>query len=371
MRPFVPEHIRGLTPYSPGKPVEEVQRELGLGDVVKLASNENPLGPSPLAREAVAAALSRLHFYPDGGGFYLKRKLAARYDLDPAEIVLGNGSNELLELLVRTFMVPGTNAVSSAAAFIIYKLVTLGCGHEFRESPLTADLAFDLEAMAELVDEDTRIVFLANPNNPTGTWFSRDELFAFAEAVDARSPEDPPLIVLDEAYSEYVDAPAYPDGLELVRRRPRTVVLRTFSKAYGLAGLRCGYGLTRAELVQDLNRIRAPFNVNALALVGAEAALDDEAFLARSRAVNAEGKALLEPALRARGLGVTPSQTNFLLVDFHRGAMDVFQELLREGVIVRPMAGYGLPTCQRISIGTPDENRRLLEAVDAVLAAHG
>lgn len=366
MAPWVPEHIRRLVPYSPGKPIEEVQREIGVADCIKLASNENPLGPSPRAMAAIAEALPRLHYYPDGGGFYLKRALSERYGVDPASIILGNGSNELIELLVRTFMVPGTHAISSASSFVIYKLVTLAAGHPFREAPLTPERGYDLDAIAARVDAQTRIIFLANPNNPTGTYFDVDALSRFAEQVDVRAGAEPPLIVLDEAYREFVDAPGYPDGLDLVRRRPRTMAMRTFSKAYGLAALRVGFGLTQPELVQDLNRVRAPFNVNGMGLVGAEAAVGDVDFITRSVAANATEKAFLVPELEARGLRVTPSQTNFVLVDFGRDAGEVFQALMSQGVIVRPMAGYALPTCQRITIGTRGQNLRLLAAIDAV-----
>ncbi|MGM0576748.1 MAG: histidinol-phosphate transaminase [Myxococcota bacterium] len=363
MRPLVQDHIASLKAYEPGKPAQEVERELGLTGVVKLASNENPLGPSPRAMEAVREAASDLHYYPDGG-YYLKRALAERFPFEPSEILLGNGSNELIELLIRTFVPPGMHVAGSAGAFIIYKLVTIGCGREFVESPLGADRGYDLEALAARVSRDTRMIFIANPNNPTGSFLSGDAIEGFVEAVDAKCGDDPPILVLDEAYHEYVDREDRLDSFALVRRRPRTVVMRTFSKAYGMAGIRCGYAFASEELCGYVNRIRAPFNVNNLALVAGAAALDDDDFLRRSLAVNREGKVLLTRELKARGFEVSPSQTNFLFVDVHRDGREVFEQLQRRGVIVRPMGAYGLPTCLRITIGTPEQNEKLLGAFD-------
>ena len=367
MRPLVPDHIGQLVPYQPGKPIGEVQRELGIDDVVKLASNENPLGPSPKAMAAVQRAAADLNLYPDGGCFYLKQWLAGQFGCDAGEILLGNGSNELLELLIRTFMLPGQNIVTSASSFIVYKLAARACGYDVREAPLTAERGYDLDGLFGRIDQDTRLVFIANPNNPTGSYLNATEIDRFVEAVDGRC-DDPPILVFDEAYFEYVDASDYPDTLALRTRRPRTVVMRTFSKAYGLAGLRCGYALTDAEMVAGVDRVRAPFNVNSLAQAGAIAALDDTEFLARTIAANREGKALLERELTARGLGVTPTQTNFFLVDFGADARPIFQALMRQGVITRPMGGYGLPTSLRITIGLPEQNERLLRAIDAVRA---
>lgn len=364
--PRVGEHIEQLVPYAPGKPIGEVQRELGVDDCIKLASNENPLGPSPRAMEAMKAVLTDSSLYPDGGGFYLKGALSERLGVSRDRLVLGNGSNEIIELLIRTFMAPGDNAVTSAGAFIIYKLVCQACDREIRESPLTLGLAYDLEAMARLVDARTRLIFLANPNNPTGTCFGQAEFDRFLAAVDARAGVEKPIVVLDEAYREYVDQPDYPDSMTLAAHRPHTVVMRTFSKAYGLAGIRCGYGISTPEIVNYLNRIRAPFNVNSLALVGAQAALEDDGFIARSVAMNRSEKARLEEAFTARALGVTPSQTNFLLVNMHRDARAVYGELMSRGVIVRPMTGYGLASSLRITVGTPPQNTRLLEALDQI-----
>ena len=366
-RPLVPDYIDELVPYAPGKPISEVQRELGLDYAIKLASNENPLGPSPKARDAIKRAADELHFYPDGGCYYLRRALAAKFDVDPETLLLGNGSNELIELLVHAFVLPGTHMVTSESTFVIYKLATKVRGRDVREVPLGSDRGYDLIALAQAVNPDTRLVFIANPNNPTGTHVGAAELDAFIEEMDARAGDDPPILVLDEAYFEYVDAEGAPDSMAILKRRPRTVILRTFSKAYGLAGIRCGYGFTSAEIVSQINRVRAPFNVNSLAQIGAMAALEDDEFLERAVAVNREGKAWLFEQLSSRGLGVTPSQTNFLLVDFHTDAQPIFQRLMAHGVITRPMGGYALPTCLRISVGLPDENEKLVEAVDAVM----
>ncbi len=366
-RPLVSEHIDTLVPYAPGKPISEVQRELGIAVAIKLASNENPLGPSPKAQEAVQKAAADMHFYPDGGCYYLRQALADHFGVSSDSLLLGNGSNELIELLIHAFVLPGTHMVTSASTFVIYKLATQARGRAYREAPLGRDRGYDMAALAQAVGPDTRLVFIANPNNPTGTHLNAATMDRFIAEMDARAGDDKPLLVLDEAYHEYVDAPDPPDSMAILRRRPRTVILRTFSKASGLAGIRCGYGFTSAEIVSQINRVRAPFNVNSLAQVGAIAALEDDAFLARTVAVNREGKAWLFEQFSTRGLGVTPSQTNFLLVDFHTDAQPIFQKLMTHGVITRPMGGYALPTCLRISVGLPDENQKLVEAVAAVL----
>jgi len=349
--------------------VSEVQRELGLDFAVKLASNENPLGPSPKALEAVRRAAAEMHFYPDGGCYYLRAALAEHFGVQSDELLLGNGSNELIELLIHAFVIPGTHMVTSASTFVIYKLATQAMGHAFREVPMGPGRAYDMSALASAVDQDTRLVFIANPNNPTGTHIGAAAMDAFISEMDERAGDDPPILVLDEAYHEYVDAPDAPDSMAILRRRPRTVILRTFSKAYGLAGIRCGYGFTSPEIVSQINRIRAPFNVNSLAQVAAMAALTDDEFLGRAVAVNREGKAWVGEQLTALGLTVTPSQTNFLLVDFHVEARPIFEQLMTHGVITRPMGGYGLPTCLRISIGLPEQNAMMVAALDAVLGS--
>lgn len=369
MRPLVPPHIAGLAPYPPGKPIQEVERELGITGAIKLASNENPLGPSPLAVAAIQRALADLHYYPDGGGYYLKQALAARFGVSTGEIVVGNGSNELIELLVHTFMTPGMNAISSAGSFVVYKLVTVGAGFEFRESALGRDRGYDLDALLAVADEQTRIVFIANPNNPTGSWLNGASLERFIAALDARFPADPPLVVLDEAYFEFVAAEGALDSVELVHRRPRTMVLRTFSKAYGLAGVRCGYGFAQREICDAIHRIKAPFNVGSLALAAAEAALGDDAFLGQTLRLNAEEMVFVSRGLEALGAAVTPSQTNFVLADFGTDAEPIFRRAMGEGVILRPMTPYGLPTCLRISLGTRPQNERLLGVLGRILPA--
>ncbi len=367
MKSLVGPHIEALIPYAPGKPIEEVERETGVLNPVKLASNENPLGPSPLAVQAIQEMLPKLHLYPDGGGFYLKRTLCELLGVEPEELILGNGSNELIELLIRTFLNPGDNVVTSQATFIAYRLASQACDREMRESPVTSGYGYDLEAMAELVDERTRLIFIANPNNPTGTLVGADALNRFIERVDAKCAGDLPILVLDEAYLEYVDAPDAPDAMAIYRERSRVILMRTFSKAYGLAGFRCGYAVASPDLVNYMNRVRAPFNVNSLALAGAQAALGDTAFIEKAVSLNRSEKTRLMAAFKERGLLCVPSQTNFLLVDFARPAMEVFQGLMALGVIVRPMAGYGLLTHQRITIGTPEENGKLLAAIDTLL----
>ena len=351
--------IESLTPYEAGKPVEEVARELGVEDAVKLASNENPLGPSPLALEAIRAALPEVHRYPDAAAYRLREKLAAFHGVRMDEIVQGNGSNELIELLVRTFTTTSDHIVFAEPAFIVYKLASLAHGTPFSAVPLT-NWTHDLEAMAAAVTPKTRLLFVANPNNPTGTHVGRKAVERLLSAVP---PEV--IVVMDEAYIQYADAPDYPDSLELRGLRERLVVLRTFSKIYGLASMRVGYAIGPAKLIDYMNRVRAPFNVGALGQVAAMAALDDHDHVERSRRINLREREQLRPALIELGLEVPPSQTNFLFADAGRPGRELYQQLLRKGVIVRP---FGQTNFLRITVGTHEENQRLLSAFREVLA---
>jgi histidinol-phosphate aminotransferase len=347
--------------YEPGKPIEDVARELGLdpAGILKLASNENPLGPSPLAVAAATRALAHAELYPDGGCFVLRQKLAARHGLAAEQFVVGNGSNELLELLGHVFLRPGDEVVMGAPAFIVYKLVTLLFGARPVEVPLVAH-RHDLDALARAVTPRTKLVFLPSPNNPTGTANTEVEIHAFVRAL----PEQV-VFVFDEAYAEYLDNP--PDLRPLLAEGRKVIGLRTFSKIFGLASLRVGYGYTSPELAGLLNRARQPFNVNAIGQTAAVAALDDTDFTARARAMNATGLRQLSAALVGRGLEIVPSVANFLLVRVGDGAR-VFAELQRLGVIVRPMKSYGMPEWLRVTVGAPAQNERFLAALDRVFA---
>jgi histidinol-phosphate aminotransferase len=355
-----PEHIRRIVPYVPGKPVEELAREMGLTDIVKLASNESPLGPSPRAVEAARVAVAAMHRYPDGGGFDLTRALAHQLGVEPEAIVLGNGSNELLDLVVRTFHRPGDTAVTSANSFVAYPLAMGVVGSECRQVAMRDD-TYDLDALLAAVDETTRFVFLANPNNPTGTAITATDLTAFLDRLP-----DHCLCCLDEAYFEYRDPAADPvDGVALFNAGWRVAVFRTFSKAYSLAGLRIGYLVVDPALAADVHRVREPFNTNHVAQKAALAALEDTDHLARVVAENAAGRQQLTDDLRALGLAPPPSQANFVYVDLGRPSAPIYQAMLRDGVIVRPMG----PTQLRITVGTAVENRRCVDALQAALTA--
>jgi histidinol-phosphate aminotransferase len=347
--------------YEPGKPIEDVARELGLdpAGILKLASNENPLGPSPLAVAAATRALAHGELYPDGGCFVLRQKLAARHGLAAEQFVVGNGSNEILELLGHVFLRPGDEVVMGAPAFIVYKLVALLFGARPVEVPLV-DHRHDLDALARAVTPRTKLVFLPSPNNPTGTANTEAEIHAFVRAL----PEQV-VFVFDEAYAEYLENP--PDLRPLLAEGRKVVGLRTFSKIFGLASLRVGYGYASPELAGLLNRVRQPFNVNAVGQAAAVAALDDAEFTARARATNASGLSQLASALAGRGLEIVPSVANFLLVKVGDGAR-VFTELQRRGVIVRPMKPYGMPEWVRVTVGTAAQNERFLAALDEVRA---
>jgi histidinol-phosphate aminotransferase len=357
--------VQQLSPYVPGKPVDELARELDLdpASIVKLASNENPLGPSPKVLEAIRGELAELTRYPDGNGFELKSRLAQRCAVQINQVTLGNGSNDILDLVARAYLAPGLNAVFSQYAFAVYPIATQAVGAEGRVVP-AKDHGHDLEAMLAAIDGNTRVVFIANPNNPTGTWFGPDALERFLVRVPANV-----LVVLDEAYIEYAEGDELPDGLKYLSRYENLLVSRTFSKAYGLASLRVGYALSSAQIADVLNRVRQPFNVNSLALAAACAALDDADYLVQSRQFNDAGMAQLEAGLRDLGLGWIASKGNFIAVDFGRDTAAINQALLRAGVIVRPVAGYGMPNFLRVSIGLPAENARFLEALAEVLGA--
>lgn len=376
MRSLVEPHLAALTPYVPGKPIEETEREYGIQGIAKLASNENCLGPSPLALEAAARALRDAHLYPDAGGYYLKERICAHHaahGVTPAHLVLGNGTNELLTLIVRAFVGQGEAALNGWPSFVVYRIALRGQGRAEVAVPLRADLGYDLEAMAEAFARPRaegpflKLVCLANPNNPTGRYISTGDLAAFLERV----PEDV-IVVLDEAYAEYVTASDYPDAMAWAMTRPRTITTRTFSKAYGLASLRVGYAVCDPLLADVLNRLRDPFNVSQVAQAAAVAALDDQAHVARSREHNARELPRMSEALRALGLAVTPSAANFVLAHTPSSfpAMSVLNEaLLRQGVIVRPVANYGLERSMRITIGTAAENDRLLRALAHALSS--
>jgi histidinol-phosphate aminotransferase len=355
VRDLVNPHILELAPYQPGKPVEALERELGVTGSIKVASNENSLGPSKRAIEAVRAELDGVNRYPDGASFALREKLSGRLGVAPEQLVFGCGADEILELLAKILLAPGREAVFAWPSFAMYPIVVQGMGASAHPVPLNDDLVHDLPAMAAAVGERTKLVFVCNPNNPTGTSVGAEAFDRFVEAL----PEDVVLAV-DEAYAEYARRPDFPASLDWVARRPGTVVMRTFSKIYGLAGLRIGYAVADPELADFLQRARHPFNVNRLAEVAALAALDDEEHAARSRRMNAEGAEYITRELQAMGVEVWPTDANFLLV---KAGPDVYERLLREGVIVRPLSGFGMPDHVRVTIGLPEENERFVKTL--------
>ncbi len=357
-----PSYVRSIAPYQPGKPISELARELGLKEegIVKLASNENPRGIGPRTRAAIEASLGDIARYPDGNGYELKLALSKRYGIDMGAIVLGNGSNDALELVALAFLGPGRAAVYSQHAFAVYPLATQARGARQIVVP-AKKFGHDLEAMAKAVDDETYVLWVANPNNPTGTFARGEEVEAFLKKVPERV-----LVVLDEAYNEYLAPDLRADSVKWLKRHPNLVITRTFSKAYGLAGLRVGYALAHPSVADVMNRVRQPFNVNSIALAAATAALDDMEFVARSYAENLQGMRQVEEGVRALGLDYIPSHGNFVTVRVGKGA-DVYKRLLRRGVIVRPIAGYGLPEHLRVTIGTGQENDKFLAALAASL----
>jgi len=357
--PNVQPHIAGIVPYKPGKPIAELERELGLTGIVKLASNENPVGPSPLAMKALENALAAgdLNRYPDGGGYYLKQALSAHWGLPPEHFILGNGSNEVIEFLCRAFLAPGDEVVAADLTFVVYRLITTAAGGRIVEVPLK-DHVHDLAALAAAVGPRTRLLFVCNPNNPTGTYNTDAQVREMLERV----PDDV-IVVFDEAYAEYVTAADYPDTAAILAERPNTVILRTFSKVYGLPALRIGYGVTSPALVDVMNRVRQPFNTNGPAQIAARAALGDTAHVKASLAANEAGKARLRALFDRLGLAHLPTQANFVYADMGMDGGKVFQACLHEGVIVRHIHGDWI----RVTVGLADEIDRFEQALGAVL----
>jgi histidinol-phosphate aminotransferase len=355
------EHILGISPYEPGKPIEELERELGIHDAIKLASNENPLAPADRVQKAIINALKDLNRYPDGSGHYLRQALAKRHGVAPEQIILGNGSNELIELVVRTFLRPGDEAVVPHPSFVVYPMIVQAAGG-IRVMVMLKDYRLDLEAMARAITPMTKLVFIANPNNPTATIVTADEVEHFMSRVSERT-----IVVFDEAYMEFAAGPDFPDTLSYVRQGRKVLVLRTFSKAASLAGLRVGYGIADADATALMNRIRQPFNVNSLAQVAALAALEDEGHILECIRMIDAGKHFLYDEFKTMGIKYVPARANFVLVDVGRSASDIYQKLLHLGVIVRPMTSFGMETTLRVTIGTPEENRKLVKALRTVL----
>ena len=353
--------VQGLQPYEPGKPVDELERQYGVSNVIKLASNENPLGPSPRALQVIREASQTIGRYPDGNGFHLKDALAKALAVKTDQLTLGNGSNDVLEFVARAFVNPGDEVIFSQHAFAIYPIVTQAVGGKAVVVPARS-WGHDLGAMSQAITDKTRLIFIANPNNPTGTWLTARQLEGFIKSV-----ADTIIVVIDEAYHEYVQQSEYPDCINWLDSYPNLVVTRTFSKAYGLAGLRIGYGVSSSAIADILNRLRQPFNVNSLALAAAQAALADRAHLEKSIETNTRGMGQLVAAFEDAGFDYVPSVANFVAVDTGRLAGPIYESLLQKGIIVRPVGNYDMPNHLRISIGTTDENQRFIEAFRQVM----
>jgi histidinol-phosphate aminotransferase len=354
------KNIQELSPYIAGKPIEETKRELGLKQVIKLASNENPLGPSPKAVAAIRNALNGINRYPDSNSFYLKNKLAAVYKLQPGNFVLGNGSDELIDIIIKTFVSEDENIITAEQTFLEYEIIAKVNNRKLIKAPLK-DFKFDLPALKNKINDKTKLVFIANPNNPTGTYVNRSQLEIFLKGLPKKV-----IVVLDEAYDTFIDALDYPYGVKYIKK-DNLIVLKTFSKAYGLSGLRVGFAICDNELAVFMEKTRQPFNVNLLAQAGALAALDDRAFLKKTREVTLKGKKFLYSELRKMGLKFVPSAANFVLLDVGRDCVSVFKELLKQGVIVRDMKQYGLANYVRVTISTAADNAKFIKALKKVL----
>ncbi|MFA6129814.1 MAG: histidinol-phosphate transaminase [Candidatus Omnitrophota bacterium] len=361
MKELVRNSVLNVKPYVPGKPIEETKRQLGLKQVIKLASNENPLGPSPKAVNAIKKCLNGINRYPDAQGFYLKKRLARYFSLEPENFILGNGSDELIDVVIKTFVEPDENIVTSDTTFLEYEIIAQVNDRKIKKAPLRY-FKYDLAAMLKLVDKKTKLVFIANPNNPTGTYVTKYEVADFLSAL----PESV-VVVFDEAYDAFIDVDDYPDSLSYLRRKKKIIILKTFSKAYGLAGLRLGYAVAEGELISYMERVRQPFNVNMLAQEAGLAALDDKDFLKKSRRMVLTGKDFIYKELSGMGLGFLPSVANFILVDTGKDSLEVFKAMLKFGVIVRDMKQYGLKDFIRVTIGTQKENERFIRVLRKVL----
>src|SRR6185312_6453243 len=355
------DHILGIAPYEPGKPIEELERELGIHDVIKLASNENPLPPSDRVMKAMQDALGHINRYPDGSGHYLRQAIARRQGLTSDHIILGNGSNDLIELMARAFLRSGEEAVIPHPSFVVYPMIVQAVGG-IRVVVTLKDYRLDLEAMARAMTPMTKMVFIANPNNPTATIVTADEVDHFMARVPDRA-----IVVFDEAYLEFAQGPDFPDTLNYLRHGRKVIILRTFSKAASLAGLRVGYAMADPDCVALVNRIRQPFNVNSIAQVAALAALDDGSHVLECVRMIEAGRHYLYEEFNALGIKYVPSRANFILVDVGRSASDIYQRLLKDGVIVRPLTPFGMESALRVTVGTPQENRRLVKALRTVL----
>jgi len=361
MRKLTHKGVEDLIPYPPGKPIEELERELGIKGAIKLASNENPLGPSPLAVRAIMDKVQSVHRYPDGSGYYLKSKLSEKYGVTSDQIILGNGSNELIELIIRTFLSTGDHVVQAFPTFLVYEKIVKGAGGRMTSVPLSG-FKIDLRGISDAITPSTKVLFVNNPNNPTGTVLSRDEMSLFLNEI----PKDV-ILVLDEAYMEFVSDESAACGLEFLTSHPRLVVLRTFSKLYGLAGLRIGYGFSSTEIIDYMNRVRQPFNANSLAQTAAAAGLEDSAFVSRTLTLVKEGLNYLYRHLDEMGLEYVSTQTNFFLIKMPRGGKETYEMMLKQGVIVRSMAGYGLPDYIRINVGLQEENERFIKVLRRIM----
>lgn len=359
------KHIQAIHPYEPGKPIKELEREMGLRNIIKLASNENPLGPSPKAVRAVRREIAGLHLYPEGSCHYLISRLSQELGIDKNCLIAGNGSNEIIELLARGFLREGDEVLSSECSFLVYPILSQVCGAKFVSVPMK-DYRYDLKALAAAITEKTKLIFIANPNNPTGTYVTKQEVEEFLSRVPNHA-----VVCFDEAYVDFVDAKDFPHMIQHIKSgKQNLIILRTFSKAYGLAGLRVGYGVASPEMIGYLHKIRQPFNVNSLAQTAAAAALDDRSFLWRTKRLVSSGRIYLMKCFQKLGLKALPSQANFVLVDVKHDGQKVFQWLLEKGMIVRSMKAYGLPTWIRVTVGKRGQNVRFYKLLKKYLSTH-
>jgi len=355
-------YLGKISPYKPGKSIEEVARELKLkGEIIKLASNENPLGASPLALQALRKALKESYLYPDDNCFYLRKKIAEKLTVEPENIFVGNGSVELLPLSTLAYLGPEHNAIGSEGAFIWFKIAANIAAGELIETPMK-NFTHDLQAMLKAIKKNTRLIYIANPNNPTGTIVTKKEVEDFFQKV----PDDI-LVIMDEAYYEYIDNPNYPDSFKYLKEGKNILILRTFSKIYGLAGVRLGYGIAQKEIIASLAKLRISFNVNRLSQIAGMAALDDHEHMKKSKAVNDAGKEYLYEAYKKLGLFYLPTYGNFIFVDFARDSQIIFEALQKKGIITRTIKEYGFPNALRITIGTEEQNRKLIRALEEIL----